>query len=170
METNRLIIDDIKETDKENYFKNISHDRKVLETFICSYSECLDSFDFSKYIGRDDIKAIRLKESGDLIGIISIFDNKDNSIEIGYGIGSEYWNKGYVTEAVRCFLDDLFKNSKYDTVYASFFPNNLASKRVMEKLEMTYSHTNKEELEYLGIKRDLIYYKISKNEWLNKNK
>ena len=28
METNRLIIDDIKETDKENYFKNISHDRK----------------------------------------------------------------------------------------------------------------------------------------------
>lgn len=35
METERLIIDQIKETDKEDYFINISHDKKVLETFIC---------------------------------------------------------------------------------------------------------------------------------------
>ncbi len=29
METERLIIDSIRETDKEDYFTNISHDKKV---------------------------------------------------------------------------------------------------------------------------------------------
>lgn len=33
-ETERLIIDAIRETDKANYFYNISHDKRVLETFI----------------------------------------------------------------------------------------------------------------------------------------
>ena len=42
METERLIIDSLRETDREDYFRNISHDRKVLETFICQYAENLE--------------------------------------------------------------------------------------------------------------------------------
>jgi len=42
------------------------------------------------------------------------------------------------------------------------FIGNIASKRVMEKCGMIYSHTNYNELEYLGISRDLDYYKIVK--------
>ena len=34
LETERLILDPVKESDKEDYFINISHDKKVLETFI----------------------------------------------------------------------------------------------------------------------------------------
>ena len=51
MKTERLIIDQIKETDKEDYFINISHDKKVLETFICRYADSLEEFDFSSYPG-----------------------------------------------------------------------------------------------------------------------
>lgn len=39
MKTERLIIDQIKETDKEDYFINILHDKKVLETFICRHAD-----------------------------------------------------------------------------------------------------------------------------------
>ena len=49
METERLIIDSIRETDKGDYFLNISHDKKVLETFICRYSETMEEFDFSSF-------------------------------------------------------------------------------------------------------------------------
>ena len=96
METVRLIIDSIKETDKEDYFINISHDKKVLETFICRYAETMEEFDFSSYPGRQDLFAIRLKETGRLIGIISCFDEKDGSCEIGYGISVDkaYWGLG----------------------------------------------------------------------------
>ncbi len=160
METERLIIDPIRESDKEDYFLNISHDKKVLETFICRYAETLEDFDFSSYPGRSDLFAIRLKETGRLIGILSLFDEKDGACEIGYGIGSAFWNRGYATEAVRRFLDYLFREKGMQTVFASFFTGNVASRRVMEKCGMRYDHFSEKELTYLDVERDLTYYAI----------
>ena len=160
METKRLIIDQIKETDKENYFINISHDKKVLENFICRYANTLEDFDFSSYPGRQDLFAIRLKETGRLIGIILYFDEKEDSCEIGYGIGSAFWNQGYTTEAVGRFLEYLFREKGMHTVYASFFTGNDTSRRVMEKCGMTFDRFSEKELTYLGIERDLTYYAI----------
>ena len=160
METERLILDSIKESDKEDYFINISHDRKVLETFICRYAETLEAFDFSSYPGRSDLFAVRLKETGKLIGILTLFDEKEGSCEIGYGIGSRYWNHGYTTEAVQRFLEYLFTERGLHTVYASFFTGNDASRRVMEKCGMRYDHVSEKELTYLGLERDLTYYVI----------
>ena len=85
METERLIIDTLRETDKEAYFRNISHDKKVLETFICQYAESLDTFDFSRYVDKPGLYAIRLKETEKLIGIMVLCDETDSSCEIGYG-------------------------------------------------------------------------------------
>jgi RimJ/RimL family protein N-acetyltransferase len=160
METERLIIDPIRAADKEDYFINISHDKKVLETFICRYADSLEEFDFSSYPGRQDLFAIRLKETGRLIGIILYFDEKEDSCEIGYGIGSAFWNQGYATEAVRRFLEYLFREKGMQTVYASFFTGNDASRRVMEKSGMTFDHFSEKELTYLDVERDLTYYAI----------
>ena len=160
METERLIIDPIRAADKEDYFINISHDKKVLETFICRYADTLEDFDFSSYLGRQDLFAIRLKETGRLIGIILYFDEKEDSCEIGYGIGSGFWNQGYATEAVGRFLEYLFREKGMHTVYASFFTGNDASRRVMEKCGMTFDRFSEKELTYLGIERDLTYYAI----------
>lgn len=162
METERLILDRIRETDKEDYFNNISHDKKVLETFICRYAETLEEFDFSTYLGREDLFAIRRKDTGRLIGIILYFDESDGVCEIGYGLGSAHWGHGYATEAVRRFLTYLFDEKGLHTVTASFFAGNDASRRVMEKCGMTYSHTNEKELTYLGVERDLIYYSVDR--------
>jgi len=160
METERLILDSIQESDKEDYFINISHDKRVLETFICRYAETLEDLDFSSYPGRQDLFAIRLKKTERLIGIVNFFDEKDGGCEIGYGIGSGYWGYGYATEAVRRFLEYLFTEKGFHTVYASFFTGNDASRRVMEKCGMTYDHFSEKELTYQGKERDLTYYAI----------
>jgi len=160
IETDRLSLEPVREADKEDYFNNISHDKKVLETFVCRYAETLEEFDFSSYPGREDLFAIRLKDTGRLIGIILFFDEKDGACEIGYGIGSKYWNRGYATEAVRSFLTYLHREKGIHTVYASFFTGNDASRRVMEKCGMTYSHFSGKEFVYLGTERDLTYYVI----------
>ena len=165
MKTERLVIDSVKETDKEDYFNNISHDKKVLETFICRYSEKIEDFDFAPYLDRDDLFAIRLKETKKLIGILVYFGEKDGECEIGYGIGSKYWNKGYATEAVKVFLEFCFEIKGFKTVFASFFPENTASKRVMEKCGMTFCRFSEKELSYLGVERDLVYYSISAGEY-----
>lgn len=165
IETERLIIDEIRKEDKEDYFFNISNNKKVLETFICQYADNLETFDFDKYLGRDDLFAIREKKNNRLIGIFVQFDiNKDtHSLEIGYGIGSEYWGKGYMSEAVKAMINHYFTDTDTKTVYASFFPENIASKRVMEKCGMTYSHTVEKELTYLDKERDVVYYRINKD-------
>ena len=161
LESERLIIDSLRETDKEAYFQNISHDRKVLETFICRYTDLLEEFDFSGYLTNSSLFAIRLKETEQLIGILVLCDETEVSCEIGYGIGSPYWNQGYATEAVRRFIQYCFDEKGFQTVYASFFTGNDASRRIMEKCGMTYSHFSEKELTYLGVERDLTYYAIS---------
>ena len=165
METERLILDRLRETDKADYFENISHDKKVLETFVCNYCERLEDFDFSGYLNRDGLFAIRLKQTGRLIGIILYFDEKDGACEIGYGIGSAHWGKGYCTEATRRFLTYCFAERGLQRVYASFFTGNDASRRVMEKCGMCWHHFSEKEMSYLGAERDLTYYAIERSKW-----
>ena len=43
LETERLLLDPVRETDKEDCFINISHDKRVLETFICRYAETMEA-------------------------------------------------------------------------------------------------------------------------------
>ena len=165
MDTDRLTIDGVSESDKEDYFNNISHDRKVLETFICRYTETMEDLDFSAHLEayqkNNHLFAIRLKKTGRLIGIIIYFDEKEDSCEIGYGIGSGYWGRGYATEAVSRFLRYLFLEKGFKTVYASFFTGNDASRRVMEKCGMTFDRFSEKELSYMGRERDLTYYSLS---------
>ena len=52
----------------------------------------------------------------------------------------------------------------FRTVYASFFTGNDASRRVMEKCGMKYDRFSEKELTYLGVGRDLTYYKICREE------
>ena len=165
METERLTIDRIRETDKKEYFHNISHDKKVLDTFICRYAETPEELDFIPILNNENLFAIRLKETGRLIGIILYFDEADGACEIGYGIGSAYWNRGYATEAVARFLEYCFQEKGMKTVFASFFTGNEASRHVMEKCGMTYSRFSERELEYLGEMRDLTYYAISRETY-----
>ena len=162
-ETERLIIDTIRESDKQDYFINVSHDKKVLETFICEYTETPEDLDFI-YPGREDMFAVRLKETNRLIGVVLYFNEKVDSCEIGYALGSAYWGQGYATEAVGRFLEYLFTEKGMRTVSACFFAGNTASRRVMEKCGMKFSRFSEKEMTYLGKERDVIHYTITKKE------
>jgi len=165
VETRRLIIDRVKPEDKEDYFFNISHDCAVLQTFICRYAETPNELDISPYVENEKLFAIRLRETGRLIGIILWFDEEDGACEIGYGIGSSHWGRGYVTEASERFLRFLFDEKGMNKVCASFFTGNDASRRVMEKCGMTFERFSPKELTYLGVERDLTYYAITKEHY-----
>ena len=168
MQTERLILDPVTENDRQDYFTNISHDKKVLETFVCRYAETPEEVNLSKIIGNPDVFAVRLRQTGRLIGLILFFGAEGDSCEIGYGIGSPYWGQGYTTEAVKRFLAYLFTERGFKRVRASFFTGNTASRRVMEKNGMRYSHFSPKELVYLDVPRDLTYYSITKQEWEQK--
>lgn len=165
METERLILDRFRESDRDGYFRCIAHDRKILETFMCRYAESPDDVDTAPMAADERVFAIRLKETGGLVGMILWFGEDGGSCEIGYALGSGYWGRGYAAEAVSEFLRYLFLEKGFRSVRASHFTGNRASGRVMEKCGMRYVRTSVNELTYLGIPRSLVWYSADRDSW-----
>jgi len=89
----------------------------------------INNFRDSEYI-----KAIEYE--GRLVGCISA--NKGDyeyscGAELGYWIGSAFWNKGIATEAIRIFSKLLLKNTQLVRLFVSVVSDNIASIRVLEK-------------------------------------
>lgn len=79
-----------------------------------------------------------LKSDGTIIGDLGFKgtpDDKD-SVEIGYGLLENYWDKGYATEAVNALLDWSWQQG-IRKIKAETLVDNPGSIRVLEKLGMT---------------------------------
>ena len=112
--------------------------------------------------------AITLQKNKNFIGGIALRLNHENKEgELGYWIGKPYWNRGYMTEAVRAVVGYSFKVLKLNRIHAKYFTRNIASKRVMEKIGMRYANffPKDEEKDYL---EDTVQYSIRKCEFVEK--
>ena len=95
--------------------------------------------------------AIKLKENNKVIGNISLMI-KEQFAEIGWISNSEYWNNGYMTEAVREIIKYAFHKLYITKIIATCTNKNRASYRVMEKCGLTKI---KEEKNYKSIKQGI---------------
>ena len=73
-----------------------------------------------------------------LIGVIGFGLDRGDEPELGFWVGRAFWNQGYVTEALHRLIRHLFDTLGFHRVWASFHPDNVASKRVLEKAGLTY--------------------------------
>jgi len=73
-----------------------------------------------------------------LIGEVSVRETPDGTgtMEIGYGVVPAYQGHGYATEAVGAVLDWALRQPGVVRVVACCLRDNLASRRVLEKLDM----------------------------------
>lgn len=102
--------------------------------------------------------AVILKDTGRMIGWCGLmFLEETPEVEVGYGVAREYWGQGLMTEAARACLRYGFETAGLERIVAVAMPENLASRRVMEKLGMRYekmAHHYGHELVYYAIGRD----------------
>lgn len=72
---------------------------------------------------------------GAIIGAIGSKGKPDQnrSIEVGYGISTKYYNRGFTTEALKFFADHFFKNYGVKTIIAKTERLNIASQKVLRK-------------------------------------
>lgn len=79
---------------------------------------------------------IVLKQTEELIGTVSLFhfDTQSKRAELGYGIASTHWRKGYMHEAVKAVITYAFNQLGLRRLEADVDPRNLASMRSLEKL------------------------------------
>jgi RimJ/RimL family protein N-acetyltransferase len=60
-------------------------------------------------------------------------------VEVGWRLASEYWGRGYATEAARAALDYGFRRLELAEIVSFTVPANLRSRRVMERIGMIHS-------------------------------
>lgn len=60
------------------------------------------------------------------------------AVEIGWRLGKEHWGRGYATEAAREALRYGFEEAGLDQIVSFAVPQNLRSRRVMERIGMTH--------------------------------
>lgn len=90
--------------------------------------------------------AITLKESGKMIGTCGFtsFDYANDSAEMGYVLNPEYRGRGIVPEALQAIMKFGFDNLGLHRAEAKFIEGNDASRRVMEKVGMSFEGIRRE--------------------------
>lgn len=82
--------------------------------------------------------AIIEKLSGQVIGRMFGMhpDDEKREIELAFELGPGWWNKGYMTEAVKIVLRFFIEDVGMNRVYCNHADKNLASGKVMQKAKM----------------------------------
>jgi RimJ/RimL family protein N-acetyltransferase len=64
--------------------------------------------------------------------------NRSGTVEIGYEIAAEYWNRGFATEAAQGVIDYAFAQREVQIVIAHTLAEKNASNCVLQKVGMMY--------------------------------
>lgn len=167
IETERLILRDASVDDAEDMFEYAKLEEVTKYLSWKPHLSVKDSEKILEMLSKEAkekdsyaLKAIVLKENDKMIGTIDarIFGDGLKDAEFGYCLNPKYWNKGYMSEALKAFIQGLHREHSVENVFGSFERENIASKRVMQKNEMYYYETVRRNFKNKG-EVELIRYK-----------
>ena len=140
IETSRLILRRARREDAEPMFRNWASDSEVIKylTWPAHSSIAVSEMVIGSWLQEYEKESyyqwmIVLKELGEPIGSISVVRQNDRveEAEIGYCIGSRWWHKGIVSEALAAVIKYLFEEVGMNRVAARHDANNPHSGGVM---------------------------------------
>jgi len=90
--------------------------------------------------------AIVLKETSEFIGFCGLkLLQETNEVDLGYRLKVKYWGLGLATEASKASLEYGFNHLQLNKIVAFILPDNIKSKRVLEKLNFGFEEELLEE-------------------------
>lgn len=174
--TSRLKLREILETDQENIFEYANDPDVTPFLMFDTHRTKEDSLSFIVFAGNEFknqtsiIWGIELIEEKKMIGTIDLrgFKNGHRCGEIGYVINKKYWNKGFVTEAMKSVIKYGFEQLNLNRIESHCEHENMGSWKVMEKCGLKYEGTLREKVFIKNRFRSMKMYSILKAEWVNK--
>lgn len=86
-------------------------------------------------------------------------------VGMGYFIRSEFWNKGYTTEALQEVIRFAFEENGVFRISCGCIKDNIGSEKVMIKCGMTKEADFKSFVWHDGKLKDRVEYRLLKSEW-----
>lgn len=110
---------------------------------------------------------IALNENDKVIGTIGFMwiQPENAAAEVGYSLSRKYWNKGYMTEALKALMKYGFDEMKLNRIEAMHETSNPASGAVMRKCGMKLEGTMRSKLFNKGKYVDVDLYAILRREF-----
>ncbi|MEM6644423.1 MAG: GNAT family N-acetyltransferase [Bacteroidota bacterium] len=146
LETDRLILRQITPLDFKELFK-MNSDAQIMKYVgdgsIRTHQQMTKELEMliSHYTKKPGlgIWATELKVKNCFVGASGLvyYDNTPE-IEVGYRMKREFWNNGYATEASKGLLRYGFEKLNLKKIVSSAHVENVASRRVLEKIGMSY--------------------------------
>ena len=174
LETQRLLLRPLKMSDCQDVFA-YSRDPEVARHVLWDAHQTIgQTRGYLRYIlrqyrnGDPSSYGIVLKDTGHVIGTIGFMwlNTENRSAEVGYSLAREYWNQGFMTEALRAVLDLAFRKLNLHRVEAQHETDNPASGRVMLKSGMRHEGTMRGRLFNKGRFVDMDVYAILREDWV----
>jgi len=110
--------------------------------------------------------AIELADQPGIIGGMGIhFRFNPQQADLGYWLGEQYWNKGYMTEAIRLACHLAFEYCGTVRVYATVFTGNTGSRRALEKNGFSLDGTMRSHVYKQGSWLDCWFFSLLRTEW-----
>jgi RimJ/RimL family protein N-acetyltransferase len=85
---------------------------------------------------------------GAFVGWFCLWPDDDGSAELGYRLKRTEWGQGLAYEGAKALVGWGFEKAVYESITACTAVDNVASRRVMEKVGMTHLRTQKGEAWY----------------------
>ena len=162
MDNQILMLRPLKPGDQQQFLEMLTSPAVNRTYMLPDYKKCEDAIPLFKRLmelSEDKTRFVRCISLHDgAIGFLNDVEIKDSTIELGYLIHPDFHNRGYMTEALKQAISQLFELG-YQTVECGAFEENLASQRVMEKAGMTRIEKT-DRIEYLGKMHHCVYFEI----------
>ena len=144
IETGRLILRNKVPEDYEEAFKWCGDPDVARYMVYPVYTRAEDVRTWLESLDPDDPDeydaGIVLKETGELIGSGGLFYKPEDDLwTIGYNLRKDQWGHGYAMETILGILEHTKKQREVRGIQGTFAVENHKSRRVMEKLGMTYA-------------------------------
>ncbi len=138
-------------------FRYMSNEKPILWE---QTKELIDSLIENWRRHRFGVWAVTYKKNQKLIGHCGLkFLENTKEVQMGYLLLKSYWGRGLGTEAAKATLKYGFEVAQLKTIVAIAKPENIASRRVMEKVGMKY------EKNAYHYDNDVVYYSISREAY-----
>ena len=150
IETDRLRLRRFTLADAQSMYENWASDPEVTKFLMWPTHEDVDVTRqvLEKWVSEYERKekyewCIAKKENDEPIGSIGAFNynEKVNSIEIGYCISKTYWHQGITSEAMKAVMEYLLGEVGIDRIESRHDPHNPHSGNVMKKCGLKYEGT-----------------------------
>jgi len=173
LETERLILREIRTTDLDSIFDFLSREdvtRYYGMDAVTNSSQVHDLINFFKenfQAQRGYRWGIVLKENEKLIGTcgFNALVPKNSRAEIGYELHPDYWRKGYVKEAVSKIISYGFETLNLNRIGAVVYPENNPSISLLTNLGFTNEGLLRKYLIQGTTSHDTFVFSILKEEW-----